>query len=282
MTNGVLGAVLFAALLHALWNSLVKGGADKFMFSALTCFWCGGIAVAVALVLPTPAKASMPYIAVSGVIHVVYFLLVGRLYRNADLSVSYPVMRGLAPMMSACGAMLWLGEIPTLATGGGVILLVTGVLWMARDGLNGNGIDRSSLIAALANSAIIATYTLIDGEGARIAGSAFSYNAWADAISAALYLPLTLYWRGSSFWSALRKDWALPAISGAAAFVGYAIVIWAMTRAPIAPVAALRETSVVFAAFIGVYFFGEPGRTSRYLAVALILAGIVTLRLGQA
>ena len=280
MTIGVLGAVLFAALLHALWNSLVKGGADKFMFSALTCLWCGIVAFAFAVVLPTPDKASMPYIAASGVIHVVYFLLVGRLYRNADLSVAYPVMRGLAPVMSACGALLWLGEIPTVATGGGVILLVTGVLWMAREGWNGRGIDKNALAAALVNSAIIALYTLIDGEGARLAGSAFSYNAWADAATAALYLPLSLYWRGSSFWIALRKDWALSAISGAAAFVGYAIVIWAMTQAPIAPVAALRETSVVFAAFIGVYFFSEPRRASRYVAITLILAGIVTLRLG--
>jgi len=280
MTIGVLGAVLFAALLHALWNSLVKNGADKFMSSALTCLWCGIIALGVAIYLPAPAGASAPYIVASAIIHVAYFLLVGRLYRNADLSVSYPVMRGLAPVMSAGGAIIWLGETPTPATGAAVILLVAGVLWMARDGLAGKGVDRGALAAALVNSAIIALYTLIDGEGARLAGNAFAYNSWADAATAALYLPLTLYWRGMSFWGALRRDWARSSIGGAAAFTGYAIVIWAMTHAPIAPVAALRETSVVFAAFIGVYFLGEPGRRSRYFAIALILAGILALRLG--
>ena len=280
MTVGVLGAVLFAALLHALWNSFVKGGADKFLSSALTCLWCGVIALAVALALPAPASASAPFVAASAVIHVVYFLLVGRLYRNADLSVSYPVMRGLAPVMSAGGALVWLGETPTPATAAAVVLLVAGVLWMAREGLVGKGADAGSLAAAFVNSAIIAIYTLIDGEGARLAGNAFAYNAWADAATAALYLPLTLYWRGAGFWGALRGNWARSSVSGAAAFVGYAIVIWAMTRAPIAPVAALRETSVVFAAFIGVYFMGEPSRKSRYLAIALIMAGILALRLG--
>jgi len=139
--------------------------------------------------------------------------------------------------------------------------------------------SRRACHPALVNSAIIALYTLIDGEGARLAGSAFAYNAWADAATAALYLPLTFYWRGTGLWRALRRDWLRSSAGGTAAFVGYAIVIWAMTRAPIAPVAALRETSVVFAAFIGVYFLGERGGGSRYLAIAFILAGIATLRL---
>ena len=280
MTIGVLAAVLFAALLHALWNSLVKQGADKFLSSALTCLCCGAIALVVALALPAPAGAALPYVVASGIIHVAYFLLVGRLYRDADLSVSYPVMRGLAPVMSAAGALVWLGEQPTPAAAAAIALLVAGVLWMAREGFRQKGADAAALAASLVNSAIIALYTLIDGEGARLAGNPFAYNAWADALTAAFYLPLTLALRGEGVWRALRADWARSSLSGAAAFVGYAIVIWAMTRAPIAPVAALRETSVVFAAFIGVYFLGEPGGKSRYFAVGLILAGVLALRLG--
>ena len=280
MTIGVLGAVLFAALLHALWNSLVKNGADKFLSSARTCLWAGVFALAFALASPAPAGAALPYVVASGLIHVVYFLLVGRLYRNADLSVSYPVMRGFAPVMSAGGALVWLGERPTPATAAAIVLLVAGVLWMAREGFRQKGADAASLAASLLNSAVIALYTLIDGEGARLAGNAFAYNAWADAFTAALYLPLTLALRGAGVWRALGQDWVRSSLSGGAAFVGYAIVIWAMTRAPIAPVAALRETSVVFAAFIGVYFLGEPGGKSRYFAIALILAGVLALRLG--
>jgi drug/metabolite transporter (DMT)-like permease len=279
MTIEVIAAVLCAALLHAIWNSLVKGGEDKFISSALTCLWCGAIALVVAIALPAPAGAAMPYVAASGIIHVAYFLLVARLYRNSDLSVSYPIMRGLAPLMSAAGALFWLGETPTPATAAAVLLLVAGVLWMAREGLADNGVDRGALVAALANSAIIALYTLIDGKGARLSGSAFAYNAWADTTTAMFYLPLTFYLRGAAFLGALQRDWARSSIGGAAAFAAYATVIWAMTKAPIAPVAALRESSVVFAAFIGVYFLGERGGKSRYLAIVLILAGVLTLHL---
>ena len=204
LTSGVLLAVLGAALLHALWNSLVKSADDKFLSSALVALWCGVAAFAAALVLPWPSRAA-PFDLASALIHIVYFLLVGRLYRNADLSVAYPIMRGLAPLIAALIALATLGEAPGPVAVLGIVILAL---------------------------------------------FAFAYNAWADALTALAYAPIVLLLRGRSVPFAFVRDWRRGLAGGLAAFVGYAVVIWAMTQAPIAAVAALRETSVVFAALI--------------------------------
>ena len=227
-----------------------------------------------------PAPESWPFIAASAAIHVVYFLLVGRLYRNADLSAAYPIMRGTAPLMTAIGAWLYLGEGLGLAGSGGVALLVGGVLWMAVEGVRRGGVDRAALLAALANSAVIALYSLTDGAGARLSGHAFAYNAWADAITAILFAPLVLWLRGLNFAAEVVRQWRRGLAGGAAAFFAYAIVVWAMTRAPIGLVAALRETSVIFAALIGALVLNEKFKAPRYAAAAFIAAGIIVLRLG--
>ena len=141
LTSGVLAAVLGAALLHALWNSLVKSADDKFLSSALVVLWCGVAAFAAALVLPWPSRAAAPFIAASALIHIIYFLLVGRLYRNADLSVAYPIMRGLAPLIAAGIALATLGEAPGPVAALGVAILAGGVLMMGASGLAHGRID---------------------------------------------------------------------------------------------------------------------------------------------
>jgi drug/metabolite transporter (DMT)-like permease len=284
LTSGVLAAVLGAAALHALWNSLVKSAGDKFLSSAVVAIWCGAAALAAALVLPRPAGAAMPFIVASAVLHIVYFLLVGLLYRNADLSVAYPIMRGLAPLIAAVIALAALGEAPAPIAGLGVVALVAGVLAMGASGLAHGRIDRPTIAVALANSAVIAIYSVIDGQGARVSGTgaafAFAYNSWADALTALAYLPIILCLRGRGAAAAFARDWRVGLVGGLAAFLGYAIVIWAMTHAPIAAVAALRETSVVFAAIIGVVALGEPFHGQRAIAALVILAGVILLRVG--
>jgi drug/metabolite transporter (DMT)-like permease len=275
-----MAAVLFAAVLHALWNSIVKSGADKFAAAAIVCLWCGLIALGAAAPLPAPAPASWPFILASAVTHVVYFLLVGRLYRHADLSAAYPIMRGAAPLLTAIGAWLYLGESLDLAAAGGVALLIGGVFWMAVEGVRRGGVDRGALLAALANSAVIALYSVIDGVGARLSGHAFAYNAWADAMSAVLFAPVILLLRGPGFAALLVREWRRGLIGGASALFAYAIVVWAMTQAPIGLVAALRETSVIFAAMIGAIVLRENFKAPRYAAAAFIAAGVIVLRLG--
>ena len=283
MTTFVWTAVLGAALLHALWNSVVKSAGDKFMGSARVALWTGVAAVLVAVVTPAPLAASLPCVIASALIHIVYFLLVGRLYRNADLSVAYPLMRGLAPLAATAIAAVTLGELPGAVAMVGVLGLVAGVATMGVSGLAHGRIDRPTLVIALANSAVIAIYSVIDGAGARLAGPdaahAFAYNAWSDALTAALYLPIVLALRGRAAAPQLLRDPGRSAFAGFAAFGGYAIVVWAMTQSTIGAVAALRECSVVFAAIIGVAFLGEPFRGVRAGAALLIFGGVIALRL---
>lgn len=282
MSAIVMSAVLAAALMHAVWNSLVKSAGDKFMTSARVCLWCGAIAFAVAAATPPPAAAAWAFVAASAVIHVVYFVLVGRLYRNADLSVAYPLMRGLAPLIAAAVAYATLGERPSALALAGVLTLVAGVVGMGASGLAHGRIDRATLGVALVNAAIIAVYSVIDGEGARLSGPdlryAFAYNAWADGFTALIYAPLLAVWRGRGVWREFAREPGRAAVGGLAAFCGYALVVWAMTRAEIGEVAALRECSVVFAALIGVLALGEPFRRARGAATLLILAGVAALK----
>jgi drug/metabolite transporter (DMT)-like permease len=284
LTSGVLAAVLFAAVLHALWNSLVKSAHDKFLSSAVVAIWCGVPALVAALLLPGPSRASAPFIVASVALHIAYFLMVGRLYRTADLSVAYPIMRGLAPLIAAVLAVVSLGEALGPIAVLGVVLLVAGVMLMGLSGLQHGRIDQATLVVALVNSAVIAVYSVVDGEGARISGSgaqcAFAYNGWADALTALAHLPIVVSLRGAKVARVLAQDWPRGLVGGLAAFGGYAIVVWAMTQAPIAAVAALRETSVVLAALIGVIALKEPFQPRRGLAALVILAGIVVLRVG--
>jgi drug/metabolite transporter (DMT)-like permease len=193
-------------------------------------------------------------------------------------------MRGLAPLIAAIIALVTLGEAPPPIASLGVGLLVVGVLAMGASGFAHGRINRSTILVALVNSAVIAIYSVIDGQGARLSGAgsafAFAYNSWADALTAVAYLPIILCLRGRPAVAAFVGDWRRGLVGGLAAFFGYAIVIWAMTRAPIAAVAALRETSVVFAAIIGVVALGEPFHRQRAIAVVVILAGIILLRFG--
>ena len=277
-----MAAVLTAALMHALWNSLVKSAGDKFMTSARVCMWCGVIAVLVAAVTPLPASAAWPFVAASAIIHVAYFILVGRLYRNADLSVVYPLMRGLAPLIATAVAAAALGERPAPLALAGVFALVAGVVAMGASGFAHGRVDAATLRYALLNAAIIAIYSVIDGEGARLSGpataNAFGYNAWADGLTAALYAPVLVAWRGRGTLVEFTREPGRAAAGGVAAFSGYALVVWAMTQADIGAVAALRECSVVFAAVIGVFVLGEPFRHARAGATILILAGVAALK----
>jgi drug/metabolite transporter (DMT)-like permease len=193
------------------------------------------------------------------------------------------MMRGLAPLVTTAIAAVTLREVPGASALIGVLALVVGVAAMGLSGLAHRRIDRATLVVALCNSIVIAIYTVIDGEGARLAGPnaahVFAYNAWSDGLTAALYLPVVLALRGKAAGPEFVRDPLRSAFAGLAAFGGYAIVIWATTQAPIGAVAALRECSVVFAAIIGVAFLSEPFRGARAGAALLIVGGVIALRL---
>ena len=279
MSSFVLVMVLAGALLHASWNAILKAQKDQLSASGLVAVGAGIVAVPLMLFLPQPAPAAVPYIVASAIIHVGYFALVGYAYRTADLGVAYPLTRGSAPVFTALIAYLLIGE--TLGLNGwlAVLLIAAGIVTLSADALIRGGLSAKTAAAAFANAAVIVTYTLVDGFGARAAGSGIAYGAWMIAGTGALVALLVLAIRPRIAFEEARKGWRLALIAGALALGSYGIALWAMTLAPIGLVAALRETSVLFAAIMGAYFFREPFGPKRWIALALIVGGIVLLRL---
>jgi drug/metabolite transporter (DMT)-like permease len=279
LTGFVLFAVLFGALLHATWNALIKAQPDKFLAATLVAVGAGIIALPIMAILPAPPVAAWPYIAASSVIHVGYFALVAFAYRSADLGVAYPLTRGTAPPLTALLAFLLVGETLGLNQWLSIAAIAAGIVALSADALLRGGLTRNTAIAAFANAGVIVVYTLVDGLGARAADSGPVYVAWMLAGTALLLLVWMLAARGASFIRAFRKEWLFALGTGGLSLVSYAISLWAMTIAPIGLVAALRETSVLFGALIGTIFFGESFGPKRWLALGLIVAGIIVLRL---
>lgn len=280
MSNTVLAAILLSALLHASWNAVVRASSDKLLASLHVV--CGAAILGVPLLwlLPVPAAASWPWLLASGVIHVVYFALVARAYQGADLGLAYPLMRGIAPVLTAIVAALWLHELPTTLGWLGIALICTGVLALAgrawRQGLQHPGAAR----AALANAGVIALYTLVDGLGVRLAGHALAYTVWLFVLNAALLLLWVILRRGRGVLSAPAGIWRTMVLGGAGTLGAYGLVLWAMTQTSIAGVAALRESSIVFAALIGAFWLREGLSRLRLISALLVCAGAVLIKLG--
>jgi drug/metabolite transporter (DMT)-like permease len=279
LTGFVLFAVLFGALLHATWNALIKAQPDKFLAATWVAVGAGVIALPIMAVLPVPPAAAWPFIAASSVIHVGYFALVAFAYRSADLGVAYPLTRGTAPPLTALFAFLLVGETLGLNQWLSIAAIAAGIVALSADALLRGGLTRNTAIAAFANAGVIVVYTLVDGLGARAAGSGPVFVAWMLAGTALLLLVWMLAARGAIFIRALRKEWLFALGAGGLSLASYALALWAMTLAPIGLVAALRETSVLFGALMGTIFFGESFGPKRWLALGLIVAGIIVLRL---
>ncbi len=279
MTGFVLAAVLLGALIHASWNALIKAQPDKFSAASLVAIGAGVVSLPLIAFLPVPPAAAWLYIAASSVIHVGYFALVAFAYRTADLGVAYPLTRGTAPPVTALLAYFLLGEALGWSGWLAVTTIVAGIAALSADALLRGGLTKETAAGALLNAGVIVAYTLIDGVGARVTGSGFVYVAWMLAGTAILLALLMFAMRGNSFIADMRKGWMLAIGAGTLALSSYAIALWAMTQAPIGLVAALRETSVLFAAILGATLFGEAFGPKRWLALEFIVGGILVLRL---
>ncbi len=279
MTTAILLAVLAGALLHASWNALIKWEPDKLTASAAIAVGAGIVALPVALMSPLPLGASWPWIAFSSLIHVFYFALVGYALRHADLGVVYPLTRGSAPAFTAILAAVWLGE--TLALNGWLAVgaIAAGVVTLSADALLRGGLTPRTAVLAFTNAAIVVAYTLVDGIGARLAGNALSYVSWMMIGTAALIVPIALVFYRAEIAEKERSFWVRTFIGGALSIASYGIALWAMTKAPIGLVAALRETSVLFAAILGALIFDERFGPKRWAALILIVIGIGLLRM---
>ena len=270
-------AVLGAALAHATWNAMIKSSSDVQFDMALVVFFAG---VATAPFLPfvaLPAPAVWPYILASMAIHVAYYVALVGAYRAGDLSHGYPIMRGIAPLIVSLCATFWLGEVPKPLVWVGVLLICGGVLSLGFAGFRWAE-SRVSLGWALANGVIIASYTLVDAAGVRAAGKAEIYVVWLFTLDALPFFLLVLWLKKDRFVPYARRFWLRGLIGGGLSAGAYAVVLWAMTRAPVAAVAALRETSVIFAALIGAWLLKEGHIARRVVGAITVAAGVVALK----
>jgi drug/metabolite transporter (DMT)-like permease len=280
MQNAVFLAVLFAAACHAGWNALIKVGLDPLSTTTLISLGSGVVALVLVPFVGTPAMAAWPWLIGSIAIHLVYFASLIESYRTGDLGQVYPIARGAAPLMTAVATTIFIDERLSAVGWAGILALVAGVLLLsARGGREFAQIDRRAIGFALFTAMTICAYSVVDGVGARLAANPNAYSLWLFICIAVVMLPYALYRDGPDVIPAMQRFWRRGFAGGALQVLSYGIAIWAMTVAPIAVVATLRETSVLFGAAIAVVVLKEPLRAVRVVAACMIVCGLVLIRL---
>ncbi len=274
-------AVLLAALLHASWNALVKVGGDGVQTFFL--FKLGGLPFAGAVLLFTgmPDPAALPYVAASSLVLLAYGLCLGHAYQNADFSLVYPIARGVAPVGVGVLAVVFAGEVPKGTMLLGTVVVSAGIMALAYVRRAERAVP-SGLVSAVGVGLAIATYTLLDGIGARVSGRPVAYAALLNVASFVPVALVVLAWRHREAMGLVAKEWRNGLLGGTLMVLAYGIVIFAMTRAPIASVAALRETSVIIAAVIGTCLMGEPFGRQRVVAACVVTVGVVLIIVARA
>jgi drug/metabolite transporter (DMT)-like permease len=275
----VMAVVLLGALMHATWNAIVKSGDDKLLdITKVTT----GAAVLGALVLPAlpmPAPASWPYLVASAAIHCAYFWLVAAAYRSGDLSLAYPVMRGTAPLLTALLSHSIFAETYSAVAWFGIAALSIGIWLLAGEARRHRAHQGRSLLFGLGNALVIVAYTLVDGAGVRLSQAPSSYVAWLFVLNAVPLLVVLRLLRGPRFLAGPPGSWTQPLFGGALTLGSYGLALWAMTRAPVALVAALRESSVVFGVILAAVLLKERFGAARWGASLLVACGAAALKL---
>ena len=279
LTLGITLAVLGAGLLHAGWNALLKSapGGDPMLDTASVVAGSCVCALAVLPFVPLPDPAAWKFMAASTVIHFAYYVTLAQAYRMGDLSFAYPLMRGSAPLIVAVLGIVFLRELPSAHVTLGILLICTGIISIAF--VRREPHSRAAAGWAFANAGIIAGYTLVDGSGVRVSGNAAAYVTWLIFIEGLPFLAWLGWRRGPPAVAYVRASWGRGLLGGAFSLAAYGIVLYAMTQAPVAAVAALRETSVLFAALIGALWLKEGFGAMRFAGAASVAVGIAALKL---
>jgi len=280
MDSVVFAAVLFAAAAHAGWNAAIKRGLDPLVTTVLIAIGAGVVALPLLPLVGLPSAPAWPWVIASVLIHLGYFAGLIEAYRTGDMSQVYPIARGSAPLLTATVSTTWLGERLGLLGWIGLVSLICGVFLLS---LRGSGdlakLNRRAVGFALFTALTICAYSIVDGVGARVSGNAHGYTAAlfiGNAVVMALY---GLARRGPKVLADMSPFWVTGLAGGGLQLGSYWIAIWAMTVAPIAVVAALRETSVLFGAVIAIVILKEPLRANRIIAALLIVAGLVMIKM---
>lgn len=280
MENFVFIGVLFAALCHAGWNALIKVGLDPLSTTTLISIGAAVVALVFIPLVGLPAWPAWPWLIASVVIHLVYFASLIETYRTGDLGQVYPIARGAAPLMTASVTTIFIGEKLSVIGWVGILALVAGVLLLsARGGRELAKVDRRAIGFAFFTALTVCAYSVVDGVGGRLSVNPNAYSVWLFIGIAVVMLPYALFRDGRDVIPAMKHYWGRGLAGGALQFLSYGIAIWAMTAAPIAVVATLRETSVLFGAIIAVVVLKEPLRAVRIVAACLIVCGLILIRL---
>jgi len=272
-------AVLAAAVMHAGWNVLVKLKLDRFLSLCLIQTIMGFMGVAMLLVFPLPAYASLPYALVSGVLHLGYNLFLARSYRTGDLSQVYPIARGAAPLLTLAVTWTFMHEDLSLTGAAGVAILVLGIWVISLLGRRGLRLDGLTMFFAIGTSVFIAAYTIVDGMGGRASGQPSSYAGMVFVFDAVFLAITALSMRGPGMIREVAPYWKTGVVGATLSVGAYWIAIWAMTKAPIASVAALRETSILVVMLLSMHVLKEKVSLTRLAGAALIVVGAVLIRL---
>lgn len=279
LTPGITLAVLGAGVLHAGWNALLKSarGGDPMLDIASIVAGSSACALLVLPLVPLPSPAAWKFVAASSLVHFAYYATLAQAYRTGDLSFAYPLMRGSAPLLVAILGAVLLNELPGVHAMAGIALICAGIISIAFVPRRRH--PPAATGWAFANAAVIAAYTLIDASGARASGNAVAYATWLIFIEGLPFLAWIARRRGAPALDYLRRGWRRGLLGGVGSLAAYGIALYAMTRAPVAAVAALRETSVLFAALIGALWLREGFGAMRIAGAASVVIGIAALRL---
>ena len=271
-------AVLLGAAFHAGWNALVKSGSDPFLDTVLVTTCIAAVMAMLLPFLPLPQLDSWLHLVASVLIHVAYFGFLVLAYRGGDLSLVYPIMRGTAPAFTALLAAAVLNERLSWGGWAGVFLVSGGVLILAADSPQSKGDRLAPVVFALLNAGVIVGYTLVDGVGARLSGNAFSYTGWMLLLTGVFVFVISLAFRGRQVTDHVLAQWKKGTLGGGCTFASYSLALWAMTKAPIAPVAALRETSIIFSAILAAFFLKESISPLRYASIIIVALGAIVIK----
>lgn len=266
--------VLLAAMLNAGWNALIKVSGDRIASMAVVTLFGSLVSLVALPFVEMPDPASWPLLALAILIHTAYHFALAAAYNHGDLGQVYPIARGSAPLLVALGAAVFAGEVLGIIPLFGIIFLATGVMALALDRRAGLSRNPCAVLLALGTGAMIASYTLVDGLGGRMAGSALGFAVCLTIGDGVLTFFIALMWKASAIVHVARSN-ALPAVLAGGMQVGsYWIIIMAMALAPLGMVSALRETSVLFAALISTFILKEGFGVWRFVSTGLIACGI--------
>lgn len=278
MTDLVFIAVIGAALLHASWNALVKGGRDKTVNMGAVVLGHMPLALCAGLFAPLPAPASYPYLLGGMFLHMGYQVFLLESYKFGDLVRVYPLARGSAPLLVTLFSVVVLGVVLSVLQMLAVLVIAAGILLLAFSGKGQDADNQKTVILALTTGLFIASYSLVDGLGAQQAGTPLGFYAWLSFGNGVLMILYLASKEPGALGRIATNGKLVFVLGGSASFVAYALVTWAFTQAPIALVTALRETSIAFAAIIGVLVLKERINAVKALSIVFILAGAILLK----